>query len=423
MGIKAKYLYIYDLTGVYVKFNNTVTRYLDSNNCTNIPPGMSNFTVYNSTDDPVGAMVLFYYVGVDVTPPTFSNNQTNTTAAGQPCNFTIDVTDDNNLNSNAGYIFSIDNSGTWVNASYVAFTGSATTQKAWSVTVLKPIPGLIQWRFYANDTSDNWRASEIYSLNTRDTNSPILLNSGSGPTQIGPGDQVKIFSRWIDDTVLDYAWLSTNETGVLVNYTGFYGSPKKLLNNPDWSNFTWKNEDFTKGLVVWRIYANDTSGNEAMTSGTFEVTPFYDFETWAEGPDFFTIGKPSIVNIYVRNTGNVKDSYNITYNKEVNNPFGADNLVQINLLSNRINSVRAGSVSSTFATVTLQGPVTSGRIRFNVTSIDNQTMKMTEWVEVKSDYPISLPEFGLIGFLLLLLISALIISYSSHFRQTFFNAF
>jgi hypothetical protein len=52
--------YVYNLTGVYVAFNTGDNKTLDSNNCTWIPTNAKNFTVYNSTNNTVGAMVLFY---------------------------------------------------------------------------------------------------------------------------------------------------------------------------------------------------------------------------------------------------------------------------------------------------------------------------------------------------------------------------
>lgn len=55
---------------------------------------------------------------------------------------------------------------------------------------------------------------------------------------------------------LDWAWLSTNETGVWEN--------KTYLDMNDatdwtWSNFTWSNPSFA-GTLGWKIYYNDTSG-------------------------------------------------------------------------------------------------------------------------------------------------------------------
>jgi len=88
----------------------------------------------------------------DVTPPEYSNNQTNTTIAGTSANFTLNWIDNVEL---SGYIFSTNNSGTWINSSYVSFSG--TSNISWNVTTLDNTIGtLVQWCYYANDTYDNW---------------------------------------------------------------------------------------------------------------------------------------------------------------------------------------------------------------------------------------------------------------------------
>jgi len=85
-----------------------------------------NFTSNNTniaSNDTNNSIITIKGV-VDENPPTFSNDATNTTLAGRPCNFTIDVTDGNTLDNTAGYKFSTNNSGVWENSSYVPFTGS-----------------------------------------------------------------------------------------------------------------------------------------------------------------------------------------------------------------------------------------------------------------------------------------------------------
>ncbi len=112
----------------------------------------SNFTGVNYT-----MRVIMY--------PQFSGNATNGTVATSAANFTVNVINNVILDNSAGYIFSTNNSGSWINASYVAFVGSGTTQAAWNVTILNSVVGaLVQWRFFANDTSNNWNASQIYNL-------------------------------------------------------------------------------------------------------------------------------------------------------------------------------------------------------------------------------------------------------------------
>lgn len=85
---------------------------------------------------------------------------------------------------------------------------------------------------------------------------------------------------------LDYAILATNETGAWANKTT-YGSPMDMEHVTvwTWSNFSWVNESMTIGSVVqWRIYYNDTSGNE-------NVTGILDFEILPPSPEPSNRGK------------------------------------------------------------------------------------------------------------------------------------
>lgn len=84
-------------------------------------------------------------------------------------------------------------------------------------------------------------------------------------TYIGRGQAVNFSAFWItNNTVLDYAWLSTNETGMWVNHS-LYLSPTKLTGSQDWSNFTWQNSSITSPFY-WKIYANTTNYMENVTS-------------------------------------------------------------------------------------------------------------------------------------------------------------
>lgn len=121
--------------------------------------------------------ITYEKIVTDTEAPKYSNNQTNTTVAGQPANFTLDWTDDNGL---SGHIFSTNNSGTWKNASWVSMEGTSNT--SWNVTVLNDTVGsLVQWCYYANDTSNNWNGSscdnpfELTTTSEAPTVTPIKL--------------------------------------------------------------------------------------------------------------------------------------------------------------------------------------------------------------------------------------------------------
>ena len=82
------------------------------------------------------------------------------------------------------YIFSIDNgTGTFENHSAVSFTGRTNSS---NVTIQATYTGTVQWRFFANDSSNNINATDIQSFNVSAIPSPPqqTQNSQSGNEQV-----------------------------------------------------------------------------------------------------------------------------------------------------------------------------------------------------------------------------------------------
>jgi len=137
----------------YNVYNNSVLAYsLQTNSSGDLP----SFAIYLSSEHEIK-------VEEDQTSPKYYDNSTNNTVAGQPTLFSLNWTDNVGLDS---YIFSFDNcTGSLVNDSAVAMTGTGNWSNVTKV-VNSTIGGTIQWRVYANDTSNNWNASDTYSFVT-----------------------------------------------------------------------------------------------------------------------------------------------------------------------------------------------------------------------------------------------------------------
>jgi len=135
--------------------------------------------------------------------------------------------------------------------------------------------GPYSWNIYCYDNNSQY---DYYSINWTvivDTTKPTFTNNNSNTSSINATQPVLLYADWSDNINLDYAWLSTNETGSWFNYTdGNYSSPYdiNLTAGQTWSNLTWDNDTFELGAVAWKIYANDSSGNENVTGEmTFTV--------------------------------------------------------------------------------------------------------------------------------------------------------
>jgi hypothetical protein len=99
------------------------------------------------------------------------------------------------------------------------------------------------------------------------------FTSKSSNTTVERGYASNLSASWISNVKLDKAILSTNETGEFINISGYYGSPFNFSANSGTSVFSWSNSSLSNGtLVLWRIYANDSSGNMNVTDdGNFTV--------------------------------------------------------------------------------------------------------------------------------------------------------
>jgi parallel beta-helix repeat protein len=135
--------------------------------------------------------------------------------------------------------------------------------------------GIYNYTAYFTGNANCNGSSVTRILTIQDTTPPTQQNQGESLNQVTRGQSLTLYAQGKDTSALDYAVLETNETGNWENKTT-YSSPMDMndaTNTWTWSNFTWQNSSVTKGTIVgWRIYYNDTSGNENLTDTmTFTV--------------------------------------------------------------------------------------------------------------------------------------------------------
>ncbi|MEM5803853.1 MAG: PQQ-binding-like beta-propeller repeat protein [Candidatus Aenigmatarchaeota archaeon] len=144
---------------------------------------------------------------------------------------------------------------------------------------------------------------------------------------IGVGHSILLAANWSDNYDLDYAWLSTNETGIWENKSFI---DINLTEGQTWSNFTWSNNSIPAGRIIgWRIYANDTSGNVNATSVmTFSINAS---ELWRFNTAGFIYSSPAIGDI---NGDNNIDVVFASYDKKVYALQGSNGQILFEFLTN-----------------------------------------------------------------------------------------
>ena len=109
-------------------------------------------------------LMAFLFMIPNVTADTieYSDVETNETKAGNKCEFSSYWNSNGTLDN---YIFSWNNSGSWVNDTEVAF--SATPEWANITKFLSyKVDYVIGWRVYANNTSGDWNDTKIQTITT-----------------------------------------------------------------------------------------------------------------------------------------------------------------------------------------------------------------------------------------------------------------
>jgi len=191
-------------------YNSTAGALYWYRNVTQSTPGEYVYTVTAISDEVYGLTTfnnIIGYITITFTdpPPTYSNVGTNSTLAGQPCEFYTLWNDNTNV---SGFIFGTNNTGSWVNETWVAFSVFYNSTAAWSnvtKTLNSTIDVVIQWQIWCNDTGNNWNNTGIqtfatilaYKLNLRVmdwdltdaiANAYVTMNNGTDYVQVSDGN-------------------------------------------------------------------------------------------------------------------------------------------------------------------------------------------------------------------------------------------
>jgi len=165
-----------------------------------------------------------------------------------------------------------------------------------------------------------------------------------------------------------------------------------------------------------------------ITTTTIPVTTtvgpaVYSFNLKISGGNLFTIGEGQQVTMYIENTGNIQDSYRVTCEKQATyETLPVSHLVDLSPDAGTIDFVNPGATGDMTITVTLLGQITEGSVTCNAQSVGSpgtaEVSLEDNILTIIVGYPLSVPEFGLLGFIELVILASatLVISYTFRFR-------
>jgi PGF-pre-PGF domain-containing protein len=260
-----------------------------------------NFTVFTlDTNQSTSAKNVTVVVN-DTTAPQYSINSTNNTGIGLATEFRLYWSDNVDLGA---YIFSTNNTGTWINDSSVPMGGSANWSNV-TKTLNNTVGIAIGWRVYADDNSNNWDASEVFTFVTSDVGGTTipptysnLYNSLTNNTTITVGDAINLGALWNDNINLSHYTNASSANG-----SSFVNGTWMPFVSSNWSNFSIVYPSSgAGGNYSVKIYANDSHGNENVTG----LWIWYN-NTFVPGSPFIPGGGSGDIPIYLvnRKKGNI----------------------------------------------------------------------------------------------------------------------
>ena len=225
----------------------------------------------------------------DTAYPQYSNNQTNSTEAGEDALFSLYWSDNIGL---VGYVFSFDNgTGAFTNDSCVEMTGTGNWSNVTKI-INSTYDATIRWIIYANDSAGNMNTSHTYTFQTIDTVYPqITIDSPQNQTY-------NTQSIWFNIT-LDEAgdWCGYSLDGV-ANIS------------MDGGGTTWykQNSSMGEGSHYVTYSCNDTAGN--MNSSA--ITEYFKVDTTYPQ---YTEFNPADESIFSRDT---EVNFDVSTNENTN---------------------------------------------------------------------------------------------------------
>jgi len=120
----------------------------------------------------------------------------------------------------------------------------------------------ISWMIYANDSNNSSNTSSLFSFLTTEPSFPQWRNLGQNSSTVSPNGTVILSAQVYDTSPIDWAVLSTNESGSWQNQSWY--SPLNLNNYTKWSS---SNDTLDPSVVVDDIDGDGTP--EIITCGYY----------------------------------------------------------------------------------------------------------------------------------------------------------
>ncbi len=209
----------------------------------NATDGLYNWSVVAGDSFANSSNSSIYQFTLDTTPPYWANNNTNNTSPklNQDVQFNISIND--TLTNVSGFIFSFNDSGTFVNDSFISFSGNKSGIASVNKTITKTRGTVIEWKWYANDTLNNWNVAVMETLTVADT--AVVAPTISSPTT----------SSYHNSIPVNLNYSSSDADGDTITYYVYINGTLNGTSTLNWSF------NATDGLYNWTVMASTADAN------------------------------------------------------------------------------------------------------------------------------------------------------------------
>ncbi|MBD3163709.1 hypothetical protein GF323_00750, partial [Candidatus Woesearchaeota archaeon] len=350
-------------------YANQSTRYLEKN-FTGLSDSTHSFKAY--TQDMAGNVnaTELRTVTVNTLPPGFSNNQTSAPGKiNEYVWFYVNWSDDNGLSS---YIFSWNGTnGTWMNDTAVSFTG-IVNQSNVTKTINLTRGNSIGWRFYANDSADQWNKTDIWTFTVENT-APTEVNLSYPLNQSSTTDRTPFFN-WTasydaDGDAINYSII------IYENYCDISTYPNECIVN------TITEDDIDAGN-----YTSAELGIDAHYNWTVRAYDGYNYSDWAEQHNF-TIDSLISLRLDCLHCNDVVDFGTVYHNIGYNTTQDSPRPLILENNGNVFADIEMNASASLWATAGLDSQYFQFKAgNFSDQSSLNWSNSTTDWSYVSSNY-------------------------------------
>ena len=243
-----------DSTLEYSAIGSAITNYT-----TFATPGTFNISLnYTTTENYTAAMASYFVAVGDTTPPSVTN-LVPITGTKYFTNTSITVSADIIDNINVSAVWA---NVTWANGSELLNLSLGASPTYSGELSNRSETGRYNVTFFANDTSANLNNTETTWFNITevpDTIPPSWANASStpsSPVNYSTSTIHRFNVTWTDAYAFDTVLIEHNFTGTLTNYS---------VTTSTESVYYYNYSSIAVGSYVWRMYANDSSGNSNVT--------------------------------------------------------------------------------------------------------------------------------------------------------------